>query len=542
MNQRDVQPEIVFYTNTNVDISPFVQSIDIWRSKKNPVATAQIVLNPSIANSTCLTQSNVKIVDYWQTVLKKYNILSIKMDKKDKKHKFLGFITHIYPRVSANNQNTSRELVINCGLLISTALINDNLVMASQLSNITDIKNDPVLGPRAEFFKFTRGYGKDGSPFVGKEPQVAVQYILEHMIATGTTVQQGSGSNVTLQSFFPGTKQTDIDGKPMFDFNFLDYEQLYNPNLSTYTGTLLNYIYQCLDMAWYEAFFDTSTGTDGMPYNKFVIRSKPYSYKGVKSQYDLRKKWVYMDDLASYTVNSDQRIFESLGTNILEYKNFWQVYYAMSLIAAPNTTAATFGVNLPVINIEGVKKYGLRDLVTTSTILNIEEVRKEYNVKQADSTGITMTYAAAQQSKLFESLLDKREKMIQWTCFPNFYSGQLTVIGGEYDLDKAIFYEDQIYTDPDTGQKYKGVAYLIDSITDSYRIGQMYTTTLGLVRGAPNGFMKDWLNKNRSKFISIDTFEQRELQPGLSYSVDIKDTRDRRATTTANMLPITEVN
>ncbi len=122
-----MQPEIVFYTTTNVDISPFIQSVDVWRSKKNPVATAQIVLNPSIANSTGLTQSNLKIVDYWQTVLKKYDILSIKMDRKDKKHKFLGFITQIYPRVSANNQNTNRELVINCGLLINTVIINENI-------------------------------------------------------------------------------------------------------------------------------------------------------------------------------------------------------------------------------------------------------------------------------------------------------------------------------------------------------------------------------------------------------------------------------
>mgnify|MGYP001465286657 CR=1 FL=1 len=532
--QNSVVPEFINHSKGGDDLGVYIDSIIVERSVNTPVASAQVIFNPVLETQNSLTQSSTKTINYWLTVFKKNDIISLKINKRHKKHLFLGFIDHIFESVTTNNNSTDRKLVINCSLLLPKLLIKDNIVNAPELSLLKRVQNDPILSKRAKFFGWSRGDELENPPFANK-PEVAVKWILENCVATNTTI----GNDITAKSFF-NTNIKDFNSKSILDFTFLNNEFLFDINLSRYSGNILNYIYSCIDRDFYEVFFDTTSGKDGLAYNKMVLRPKPFSYKELKSDYV--DKWTLWEELDVYTINSDIRLNENLGQSDFELRNLFQVYFSKDILGSANGALGKYGYQFPTANFESIKKYGLRDLTVTSRLLNFDgdKVFGKYNEAQTKGEGIAFDDILTTKNGLRDCLIEKRNKIREWYSFPHYQSGQLTVIGGEYDLGKRLFYEDELYADEESGKLYQGVEYYISSIRDIFRYPETYETTFGLTRGAPKDFAAEWIKNNLPNFESINSFEK-ETQ-SIPFGLDSIDILNKRRSIFDKLTNVSEIS
>ena len=533
--QRLIKPEVFVFPN--FDLSDFIKSITIDQSDEVPVSGMQIVLDSAITNKIGTAQADNHILNHWLRNIKKYDIISCKINRNAKKHKFLGVISHIFEPINSRNNNTSRQLVLNCSLLMPSLLINDFIANAPQLSILPAIQKDPTLSQRAKFFTFQRGGDQNGSPFVGT-PEAAIRYILDNCVATNVSFPLWGGRSAS--SFFPDKDVKDIDNNPVYNLKFLDSELLYNPALSQFTGSIYNYLLACID-PFYQLFFRSTSLSNGLPVNSMVLRPKPFSY-GKISDLEIRKNWSRWDDLPIYKVTQDERVEENLGQNTFEIKNFFRVFFEQSIIGGPKSVLSQFGYAFPTIFIDSVKHYGLRELSVSSKLVNINKLRDDYNLQQANSTGVTIDRLAMKDGGLLDYLLDKRQKLVEYQAYPNYENGQLTLIGGDYEIGNRLFYSDKKYFDIETKKEYTGVEYYIKTTLDQYRYPETYTTTLGLTRGAPPGLAKQWLQNNLPKFVSVNNLEDSPTPTNATgFSIDDKATRDKRNAIIKNAPIIEEI-
>lgn len=498
-----IEPKIEVWNEFGYqDISEFISSVRIQNSVNSPVGVMTLVINPSATSKLPTSLIHNAILNEAQRKLKLNSIVSAKLDKNSDHHSFLGRIDNIYPRISADGNSTRRELVVNCSMLLPKLLIRDEIINFPLIKDMPFAKQK--LGTeRVEFIDGMRGNipAEGINVFQGGKPEIAVKYIIDNCVATNTDVLIGvSGSTILTKSFFnPGRTET-------FKFNFLSGEQLYNPMLSVFAGPLLSYIYQCIDMEFYELFFDTETGEDGLAYNTITIRPRPFSFSDYSPQhnagsYKVVNGWIDFDQLDFVIKNSEQRLNDMTGISDYELKNSFSVNFQQSMLAPANSLFGQMGPLFPLINFDSVKKYGLRHLQVQSTIVNFEKSREEYNESIKTSSPQDLAKIAAKDGGELDYLYDKREKIFEWYAYPFFESGSITWVGDEnLKIGQRLIYEDKEYLQPDDEKVYRGVEYYIDTVIHEFAFGRFFKTTTELSRGAPAGVVAKWLNKNRGDF------------------------------------------
>ncbi len=538
---RGLQPVLLVY-DTNFreyDLSNLLISVTINKSTEVIVPTMQVTLVPSLEGKlTTITQN--RIIAEIKKKVKLNSVISLKMDSSFKKHSFLGFIDHVYESIVSQNNSTSRALVLNCSMMLPKMLLRDTIVNSPALATNAKIKSE--LGDRVEFFDWMRGMENGKSPFAGT-PEDAVKWILDNIPATNTNM----GDNNNPKRFF-NPKIKDIYGKSVLDFHFLEGELLFDKSLSVFSGPIIKYIYSAIDRPFYEVFFDTTTGEDGLPYNTMVIRPKPYSYKDYKQPFESKalSNWYYWEDLHTVEISSEERITENLGINDYELKNFFSLNFVNSLIASASSNLGKFGIQFPVVNLESIKRYGLRALYRQSTLIDYDKIKEEYNtaiknyvdgkghIKSIDELLRNVRYKKEGSSHL-AYLFEKREKLVEWHAFPFYESGQIKVIGDEkHKLGSKLVYTDKQYYDMENDEVHTGVEYYVRGITEHFRYGSFYTQTLRLVHGAPEGLPVKWLNEKRPDFISIDKIETNKTEP-VNTVLDDSETIKKRQERIANI-------
>lgn len=472
----------------------------------------RIVLNPSINAKLPTTIVHNRIVNELRKKIKLNSIISAKIDRNSDNHVFLGRIDNIFPINSYEGRGTKRELEIRCSMMLPKLLVRDNIVNSPVLSTNKKIANE--LGDRVQFFTWVRGIKPDGGSVFAGKPEEAVKYILENCVATNSTAITGAfGKTLTSKTFFNPEKAETLK------FTFLTGENLYSPYLSAYSGNLLNYIYQCIDEHFYEVFFDTETGNDGLAYNTITIRPKPFSWKDYNYTPNAVRGWTYFDDIQNSAIEKTTEDFalqDTLGISDYELKNFFTVNFLNSLIASSNSYLGKFGLQFPILNIESIKKYGLRELALTSKLINYDKIRQRYSEEAAegkisDISELLQSEQLAEGGTHLDYLLDKREKGVEWFSFPYFESGNATFIGDEnLKIGKGLFLKDRNYVHPETEEIIKGVYYYINSVNHRWAHGEMFKSSVQLSRGAPKKVVPDWLNANRSKFISTNANDYTE--------------------------------
>lgn len=510
MPELHIAPEVILYyvaDGSQDDLSDFVQSIVFNNDINVPVATATIILNPAndrIAASSVITSNS--FINYWRKKIKLNSVISFKIDRKTPKHTFLGFVDQVFPQISVSAKSNQKVLVLNCSLLLPKLLLRDEIINSPYLSSNQKIVD--ALGDRTKFFGWSRGLTKDGtSPFVGT-PENAVKYILENVPAT----QVEMSGDFSARSFFSGILK-DTNGKSLMDFTFLNGEYLFSIELSMFAGNILNYIWSCVDKDFYLIYFDGTTSQDGLPRVKMVIKPKPFSFKQYNSQVnrDVLTGWPYFEDLPTHTITKEDRLNETLGISDYELKNYFVINFQNSLLASASSYLSKFGLSFPVVNLDGIKKFGLRPLTVTSTLINYKKIVDENNkaisegqVKGLDQiTEGDLTYG---NNTMLSYLLAKREKVIEFHAFPWFESGQLIIpLDETIRIGERLFFQDKFYYNIDTDQITQGVYYFINGTSHYFNYGSFAKSTLRLTRGAPDGVPATWLNKYRPNFVSIDT-------------------------------------
>lgn len=515
--QRLIEPEVNIYNDIGFfDISESVKSINTFNATNTPVGALRLVLNPSINAKLPTTILHNKIINELFKKITLNSIISVKIDRNSGRHIFLGRVDNITPINSYEGRSTKRELEIRCSLMLPKLLLRDNIVNSPVLSTNKKIARE--LGDRVQFFYWMRGKTEEGRNVFAGKPEPAVKYILENCVATNSTVITGaSGSGLTAKTFFNPQRGDTLK------FHFLTGEFLYSPFLSAYSGTILNYLYQCIDEHFYEMFFDTETGNDGLAYNTITIRPKPFSWKEYKFIPKAVRNWNYFDDLQNDAIVKSAEDFllnESLGMSDYELKNFFTVNFLNSLIGNSNSILGKYGLQFPILNIDSIKRYGLRALQLTSKLINFDKVKQNYSSKVSE--GKFLDIGAMLQSEelpeggtFLDYLLDKREKAVEWYSFPYFLSGSLTLIGDEnLQIGKALFLKDKSYIHPETKEEHQGVYFYINSVNHNWGHGQFFKSRLQVSRGAPKGIPVKWLNENRPKFISTtaDDYTEYNIQ------------------------------
>lgn len=551
-------PSLTIYKNDKVyDLSEFVQSMQITKSLKTPVGAFNVVLNPAITKNGSTGLLTNKIFNEINSLLAVNDVIAGKIDSRSKKHSFLGLTSqHHENKLQLNNQ-TSRSIVIDGGFAFPKALVRDTIAFAPQIANMAEIKSDPVLSKRAMFFEWGRGLLEDGTQVFTQEPEKVVKWILNNAIATNIEIYDGKG----IKALFPppdsGIK--DYEGNELCTFKFLGRERIYDRTLSTYTGTILNYIYECLDKEFYEVFFDTTSDAKGIPYNTLTIRTKPFSHTDILSKNQYHWNWTYWEELAkkAVTVTLDDLIELNLGKDDFNLKNFFRVNYIKSL---PAQAFGQYGVSFPTFNINSIKRHGLRELTVNSTILpDITKLVEVYNRKiksaeqpffpeiiseyapltQPESIGQTPPDAKSEGDRYLRGLLDKRDKIKEWFAFPYYENGSLRMPHNEeVTIGRLINLPDYEYYFPLDGKVYKGIKIYPTDVTHTYSFGQLAETRATVTTGQPDGVVKKWFDHPDNTFTNSPLEKQQIVLPDKTYD---KTFYDKMMQTNIDMLTIVEL-
>lgn len=500
---RWIEPDVWINNADNAyDMSEFAQNIVIRNAIDTPVATCEITFNPAMTGKLSTTVMHDKIIAYLMKVVKLNSVIPIKIDRKSKDHSFLGRIDHVYESVTQNNNSTSRVIKANCSLFLPKLLTRDNIVNSPILASKEEIRK--FLGARTQFFGWSRGATETGSVFAG-EPEKAARWILENCVATNTVVKMHNNKKdlVAKSLFAPKDENT-------LQFNFLEGEYLFDLGLAQFSGPVLNYIMSCIDRSFYEVFFDTATGSDGLPYNTMTIRPKPFSLRDYNNtNTNVTKNWLYFEDVEFIKKTTEDYITRNLGVSDVELKNFFVVNFTNSLVASAQNDLGKLGIQYPIINPRSITEYGIRDLVLTSTLINLGGLKEKYNKEIQNSNLTSVSQEINNELKegkgVLQYLLEKRQKAVEWHGFPYYESGQVTWIGDEdLKIGKGIEFE-KPYVDQESGETISDKTnYYIAGVEHQFAYQQFFKTTTRLNTGAPLGAAAKWLNENEPNFIQVD--------------------------------------
>ncbi len=535
---RSIKPEVFTYSKggKKEDLSDYVQSITIDNSLDRPIATMQITFNFAMGKKLHLSSN--QLLSFVNKKVHIYGLITCKIDRTSLHPDFVGIVRQKYPSVSVSVGSSSRSLTVNASLAIMHTLFRDSLPNAPVLQNNEIVKN--VLGEaRTQFFLYLRGSEKGNSPFVDSRPETAVRWILENAVSTNIYPYQPEVTFKTLLGIDKGKGLRQLVSKSdrtklgdyIFNLQFLKNESLFDPTLSIYYGNIYKYIQRCLDPAFYEMFADSVTGEDGKYYNKFTIRPRPFSYLDVDIDKPgvLANLWTHWEELDTLIFDTSYRIREDIGMNEGEIKNFIHLVNTLSLLTPAGSDAAMYGTMFPIINLDSIKKYGVRELNAVSTMLNLDEFAEKFKKAQEESSSLKVGDFTKGDLAF---ILEKRNKIWEWFGFPFFESGSMTVLGhSDYRVGKRLYWRDRNYIFPETQKAYKGVYYYINKVRHTYRYPEYWTTTLGLTRGQPKNLVIDYLreletkkDKNGNKLlIKID-----DLSNPLGSTIGSKETKEVR--------------
>lgn len=499
---RSIKPEILVYNKDGnfVDVSTYFISGTIENSIESEIGTASLQFAP--VNSNGMNISIHQIIHYLKRILKKYSPISIKVDKNSDEYDFFGVINHLSESITTDSTGTGRMLTVNCTLALPAMLMRDSLPNSPILQSSPKIAEEYGQA-RANFFTWLRD--PKGEAFFKSNIKDTILWILEN---TSSITEFKKFIDFDPNSYNFLGKLTDyVTGKSVLEIETLSNDLLFDPNLSTYTGTILEYIKACIDPDFYELFFETATagtGSQKFPTNKLVIRTKPYTCKKADEGTKYADfNWQYAEDLPTIIFDSSYKVSEDLGVNDFDIKNYFYTAHRVSLLLDINTSSGLIGASFPVIDIPSTKKYGFREMVTETRLI--------------DSTTMGIIYKDGKLQPIKndtdlpddfrDGLMKKRDRIVEWYNYPNFESGQITVIGNSiYKIGRKLKYVDKQFYDEFTDTVKTGMEYYITGVSRQFSAGGEDRATLRLVRGLPieQDFLYNWNKSNEKNLFKVE--------------------------------------
>lgn len=554
LKQYHRQPIVYIHgADGHIDLSRFVQSISTQKSIDRPVSSCSITLVNS-SGATPQGNNNLFMASYeWLSFIKKVvrpqQVISIQLfPKEEEKETFIGLIDVLNDNESYEGGQPSISYSFSAAGLLGKILTKEAIVGSQILAMFTNPELEQALGQSyKDFFNMVRGLtDKGGSFFIGNpDTGGAIKYILSNAIRFREFIAVNPDGIAQLIPFNIGTENEESLNQ-ILDLQVLKYEYLFGVELSTYTGSIWNYLLRTLDTRFYETFIDTTLFTiKGITTTreKVVIRPIPFSYRFMDEVYEtserdkrLQENWGYWEDLpvtASYTkrdiINKNMSISDS------QHFNWFTMNYNNSIIAPPGSSLATFGYSSPLINVQGIKEFGLRELqYETKNPFNFEKLQKSY--QEADKNGTAVNFSQEEESVLHLNLQSKKNRIMEWFSFPYYENGQISVNGDYLPrigtrvqlLEQEYCYSLKV---SDTEVKTfigKGMEYYVNGIENVYSVGRDIRTRITLSRGMPiitengkNHPVKEYLKYVYS--IRIDVGKEYLYQQELSRAKKLKE-------------------
>lgn len=499
---RSIKPEILVYSTdgTPFDVSDYFINGTIENSIESEIGTASLQFAPVISNG--LNIGIHQVINFLKKKLKIYSAISIKVDKNADEYDFFGVINHIAESISTDTGSTGRMLTVNCTLALPAMLTRDTLPNAPILQSNDKIK-EAYGEARANFFTWLRD--TKGEAFFKSNIKDTILWILENTPAV-TEFKKFIDFDSNSYNFI-GKLFDYVTNKSVLEIETLSNDLLFDPNLSTYTGTILDYVKACIDPDFYELYFETATagtGSQKFPTNKLVIRTKPYTQKKADEGTEYANyNWQYWEDLPTIIFDSSYKVSEDLGVNDFDVKNYFYTAHRVSLLLDINTSSGLIGAAFPVIDIPSTKKYGFREMMTETRLI--------------DSTTMGIIYQDGKLEPINEKtqlpddfrngLMKKRDRIVEWYNYPRFESGQITVIGNSiYKVGRKLKYIDRQFYDEFTDKIYTGMEYYITGVSRQFSIGGEDRSTLRLVRGIPieKDFLYNWNKANEKNLFKVE--------------------------------------
>lgn len=489
--------------NKTIEGSPFVLDsfVSDFTTAKDidtPAGSFSITLVPRTSPDNPI--SKVHTIPFWLKTIKKNDLISIGIDKEGSI--MFGRIDAI-SRTTSNSPTGYAKAVRIVGRDWTSLLLDDDIVYAPELA--LSKKAVEVLGEqRATFLGILRGFteGENGNIFYNRKVLEAIVWVMLNMPSIHLNVIYADYNTEGVPSGF----KTDKIGK-LFEFQLQQYvpDTLFDPNLTQYSGKVWNYIMQCIDPLFYEAYFDSVILNDSYK-PTIIIRPKPWSKstepnmeilttdlrgfdftqqtKGVSVPTLARfeTEYSFWDERgADYVIEGKDVYDEDDITHTADIINFVTMHPTRDVLA--NTPLARYGYLYPLMDTYSVKKWGIRKF-TGNTNLFQKEDGKEITVEDQRAKDLELkeglNYILYGISINYQK---RRDILYYWNRLNEHYlSGHKTVRGNEhYRLGMKYFF-------PDTTdfEGRHGVEYYCKSIQHNYKkhaTTVSFLSTLGLIRG-----------------------------------------------------------
>lgn len=507
-------------TDGRIDVSRYVMSISTQRSIGQPVSSCTVTL-ANVPGAEPNGNSNLYLnAAEWISLIKKIirpqQIVSIQMYPEDQaaadeityiQETFIGLIDILHQNENYEGGQPTVSYQFSAAGLLGKILTKESIVGSQVIAMLSNPKLSELLGQRwSDFFKMVRGLTDEGSSvFVGNpDTSGAIQYILSNAVRFREFLAIKPDGTGQLVEFDAGTSAKEsID--QILDMKTLKYEYLFGVELSVYTGTIWNYILRTLDMRFYETFIDTThfrkQGSNTYETReKLVIRPIPYSYKFMDAIYETDEKdrrieegWIYWEDLpVSGEFKRSDVLSIDLSSNDSQHFNWFTMQYNNSMIAPPGSGLSTFGYSAPLINPQGIKEFGLREMnYETKNPFNFSKLQEDIN--KANTEEKPVEFSKEGESVLSLNLQSKKNRVMEWNSFPYYEYGQVTVNGNRkirIGTKIRLMQQEYCYTLKNasgTIETYAGIGmeYYVTGVEHTYAVGRDIRTRITVQKGIP---------------------------------------------------------
>ncbi len=521
INQYHRKPVVYIHaTDGKIDLSRYVMSVSTQRQIGQPVSSCSVTL-ANVPGAEPNGNSNLYLnAAEWISLIKKIvrpqQIVSIQMYPEEQaaaqeqeyiQETFIGLIDILHTNENYEGGQPTVSYQFSAAGLLGKILTKESIVGSQVIAMLNNPKLSELLGQRwTDFFKTVRGLTDEGnSVFIGNpNTSGAIQYILSNAVRFREFLAIKPDGTGELVEFDAGTySKESID--QILEMQTLKYEYLFGVELSVYTGSIWNYILRTLDMRFYETYIDTTKfkkqGSNSYETReKLVIRPIPFSYRFMDSIYEadekdrrIEEQWVYWEDLpVSGEFKRSDVISTDLSVNDSQHFNWFTMQYNNSMIAPPGSGLSTFGYSAPLINPQGIKEFGLREMnYETKNPFNFKELQDDFN--KASTEGKPVEFSKEGESVLSLNLQSKKNRVMEWNSFPYYEYGQVTVNGTSkirIGTKIRLLQQEYCYTLKNASGAIEtytgtGMEYYVAGVEHSYSVGRDTRIRITVQKGIP---------------------------------------------------------
>lgn len=250
---------------------------------------------------------------------------------------------------------------------------------------------------------------------------------------------------------------------------------LTDSGLSTYNGSVQQYIASIVDSDFYELRMDVVPGDGPLPNIVLILRPKPFDdddlqWKSAPVEETPGTSWYELKTLVRkrqhHEIPENEVLQENLGHGDGDALSHYQVTSRFELSGNPDGLAQ--GLSYPLVDLWAARRYGIRTYSATLSLVGADVRRKA----EGDD---------AYDGEVAAEVREFRNRLLGWYRFaPYFESGSIRVLlHDEYRVGDPVFLA---HIEPAVGGE-NGTRFYCAALSTEWTFGGHATATMQLVRG-----------------------------------------------------------